>query len=183
MATIAVSHDRTRRYGDDQVLTVSTVAVIRATGFPGLGTVMFALCHSCQGIGSRHGPQDDVAPFATVAAIGTATRDVFFPAEADYAPTTISSFDVNLDAIHKHIWFVQKFRACAGLMCVNLRREPWPGWQFIVRIITGKSETCERRYHYQLRRGKAAERKLTVRPGNKFTKLGQALPRPRGIPA
>jgi hypothetical protein len=36
---------------------------------------------------------------------------------------------------------------------------------------------------YQLRRGKAAERKLTVRPGNKFTKLGQALPRPRGIPA
>src|SRR5690606_30462547 len=78
-----VNHDRSDRYGDDQVRAVAAVHRTPHTVAAGFRAVVRPRREVQQGIERGIGSHNDIAALAAVAAIGAAFGDVFFTPETD----------------------------------------------------------------------------------------------------
>ena len=90
------------RYGDLQILTVFSHKLPCGA----VGTVfrheLAAVLKVQKGVLALVGDENDVAALTAVSAVGTAVRDVFFPAEGHGTVAALTRLDVNIDLIDKH---------------------------------------------------------------------------------
>jgi hypothetical protein len=76
---------------------------------PPLGDIVLSIREIKQGVKVSVGPQDDVAAFATVAAVGPSMGDESLSSEAHAAPAAIAGFNVDFPLVNKH-----RFRRASG---------------------------------------------------------------------
>ena len=78
--------------------------VLTTIDYPGSArTTIVQMNDRGQAVRPGHGAHDDRAAAAAVAAIGTASRDVFLTAKTDGAVAAVAAFDVNRYSIDKHV--------------------------------------------------------------------------------
>ncbi|MPM21982.1 hypothetical protein SDC9_68432 [bioreactor metagenome] len=102
LAGVGIDHYGPDRHLDQNVGSLAPVHVLAFAVGSMLRGVMAVVAQIDQALLIDFGLKDHIATGAAVAAVGTAARHEFFPAETDAAVAAVSALDQNLRSIDKH---------------------------------------------------------------------------------
>ena len=114
MSAIGVEDQRSRRNQDFDVLPVASGAEFALTVLTPFGSPMLVTDDIGQTADITIDADNDVPTAATVATIGSATRDIRFAAEAQSTITSVTGFAIDRDSVDEHVFVYLGTVLCLG---------------------------------------------------------------------
>ena len=112
----AVSHDGARRYTQFEVGAVATMLLGRSTVTAMISPVLFLVPELPEAVDRAINHEHDIAPAATITAVGAAPGYVLLPAEADKPMPTISGSDFDMCRIDHELGVL------SGISMISIER-------------------------------------------------------------